>query len=99
MLELLRQHSKKVLYKMNSRQLAGSAITLKVKYENFETVTRSITIAQSFSSEWDTSEYLSALLAKTEAGNRKVRLLGVSFSNLDRGHGRQLDVFRDAGIR
>ncbi len=99
MLEQLSKLSERVLYKMNARQSGGSTITLKVKYENFETVTRSITIAQSFSSEWDTSEYLSALLAKTEAGNRKVRLLGVSFSNLDRGHGRQLDVFRDAGIR
>lgn len=97
MLEHLRQLSEKVLSKMNARQSAGSTITLKVKYENFETVTRSITIAQRFSSEVDTSEYLSALLAKTDAGTRKVRLLGVSFSNLD-GAGssrKQLDVFRD----
>jgi DNA polymerase-4 len=100
MLEHLQTLSERVLSKMSTRQSQGSTMTLKVKYENFETVTRSITIAQSFTSEMDTAEYLAGLLAKTDAGIRKVRLLGVSFSNLD-GGGRtpkQLDVFRDADI-
>lgn len=100
MLEHLRQLSAKVLSKMEARQSMGSTITLKVKYEDFEMVTRSLTISETFSSERDTTEYLSALLAKTDAGKRKVRLLGVSFSNLDGavGQRRQLDVFRDARI-
>jgi DNA polymerase IV len=100
MLGHLGKLSARVLSKMSIRQSAGSTITLKVKYENFETVTRSLTIAHTFSSDVDPSEYLSTLLAKTEAGIRKVRLLGVSFSNLD-GAGatrRQLDVFRDVEL-
>ena len=100
MLEHLRQLSGKVLSKMEARQSMGSTITLKVKYDNFEMVTRSLTIPETFSSGGDTTEYLSALLAKTDAGKRKVRLLGVSFSNLDGAgsHRRQLDVFRDAEL-
>jgi DNA polymerase IV len=93
----LQRISAKVLSKMSARQSAGSTITLKVKYENFEMVTRSLTIAHTFSSDIDTLEYLSTLLAKTDAGIRKARLLGVSFSNLDGAGGtrKQLDVFRD----
>ena len=100
MLGHLQTLSERVLSKMSARHSQGSTMTLKVKYENFETVTRSITIAQSFTSGMDTAEYLAGLLAKTDAGIRKVRLLGVSFSNLD-GGGRtpkQLDVFRDADV-
>jgi impB/mucB/samB family C-terminal domain len=48
-----------------SCQSMGSTITLKVKYENFETVTRSLTISETFSSDRDTTEYLLPLLAES----------------------------------
>ncbi len=61
--------------------LAGRTITLKVRYEDFQTITRS----QSFSQPANNLEFIYntslELLTRTEAGQRKVRLLGVTLSN------------------
>lgn len=60
----------------------GKTMTLKVKYEDFESVTRSI----SFRNYIDTKEILlkfgKELLTNTEVGKRKIRLIGLSISNL-----------------
>ncbi|QSH40456.1 DNA polymerase IV [Lentisphaerota bacterium ZTH] len=61
--------------------LQGRTVTVKVRYEDFKTVTRS----QSFSNPINELEFIFStsleLLSKTEAGKRKVRLLGVTLSN------------------
>ncbi len=60
----------------------GKTLTLKVKYEDFESITRSI----SFKNYIDSKEFIlkfgKELLSNTQAGKRKVRLLGLSVSNL-----------------
>ncbi len=58
-------------------------MTLKVKYNDFELITRSVTKEKSLNSVDDITRLLSELLQKTEAGARKVRLLGVSVSKLE----------------
>jgi DNA polymerase IV len=80
--------------RMERANASGRTITLKVRYDDFEIATRSMTLA----SEVRESEVLYRtacnLLPLTEAGNRKVRLLGISVSNLDLGRerSRQLDL-------
>ena len=53
-----------------------------MKYENFDQVTRSITMDMNFNDSETVWSVLPKLLLKTEAGDRKVRLLGVTVSNL-----------------
>ena len=56
-------------------------MTLKVRYHNFTTITRSDTDAPTRDADAVVNRVL-ALLDKTEAGARPVRLLGVSVHNL-----------------
>ena len=56
-------------------------VTIKVRYSDFTTITRSQTASPTQDAE-DIARRAVALLAKTEAGTRPVRLLGVSVHNL-----------------
>ena len=57
-------------------------VTLKVRYSNFETVTRSASKAGGTRDPAEVAARAVALLARTEAGRRPVRLLGVSVHGL-----------------
>jgi DNA polymerase-4 len=60
----------------------GKTLTLKVKYANFQQVTRSMTFRDPLQSKSDMCAVLPRLLARTQANERRVRLLGVTVSNL-----------------
>ncbi|HEY1911181.1 MAG TPA: DNA polymerase IV [Vicinamibacterales bacterium] len=65
---------------LDRRQLFARTVTLKVRYDDFTTITRSHTAPPTR----DESELLARavqLLEKTDAGRRPVRLLGVSVHN------------------
>jgi DNA polymerase IV len=81
--EFLEQLSEKISQSMQNLDAAGKTITLKVRYKNFETVTRSITLGHYTSSAEELSSMAKKLLAETEAGVREVRLLGISVSSLN----------------
>lgn len=57
-------------------------VTLKVRYEDFETVTRSETAERPLRSAVEITERALSLLHKTAAGQRPIRLLGVSLHGL-----------------
>lgn len=61
----------------------GKTITLKVRYANFESVSRSVTLPDSVCDSATLYQTSLELLKETEAGDRSVRLLGISVSNLD----------------
>ncbi len=64
-------------------ELRARTITLKIRYGNFETITRGITLARAIdSAERIYDEILHLLQEKTDAGIRPVRLAGVSASQL-----------------
>lgn len=78
---------------LERRDLAGCTVTLKVRYADFTTVTRSRTFAVPV---WNAAQIATAargLLDKTEAFSRPVRLLGVTSSNLVQGRVEQLALF------
>ncbi len=86
---------------LHEKELAGHTFTIKIKYDNFELITRSQTIESPL--DLDTMNALiPELLAKTEAGRRKVRLLGVSVSKLVNRKGEfeklQKKLFEQEGI-
>jgi DNA polymerase-4 len=81
---------------LKKRQLRGRTLTLKVKYADFSRSSRS----QSWIHPTDDAELIESaaqkLLEGTEAGRRRIRLLGVSLSNLvedgNSGLGSQLQL-------
>jgi len=82
MLTKLKGLSEKVFMKLLEKKLSARTVTLKVKYNNFELVTRSKTRDNSVKNADDIMFVLSELIQKTEVGVRKVRLLGVTVSKL-----------------
>ena len=64
------------------RKIFARTVTLKLRYSNFETITRSHTQDPPTCSAEEIAPRAAALLEKTEAGRRAVRLLGVTAHNL-----------------
>jgi DNA polymerase IV len=64
------------------KKTGGRTLTLKMRYSDFTTITRSCTTAQGFFAASDILAQLPRLLAATEAGRRKIRLLGITVANL-----------------
>jgi DNA polymerase-4 len=65
------------------RGLFARTVVIKVRYDDFETVTRSGSDATPTRDEDAIARRAQALLQKTDAGRRPVRLLGVSVHNLE----------------
>ena len=63
------------------KQLLARTVTIKVRYSNFTTITRSHT-SDATRDERDIVARAVQLVDKTEAGRRPIRLLGVSVHNL-----------------
>jgi DNA polymerase IV len=64
------------------KKKAGFTLTLKVRYKNFETITRSITVRNAMSSADDILPLLPCLLKATQSGILAIRLLGLCVSKL-----------------
>jgi DNA polymerase-4 len=63
--------------------LRGATVTLKVKYFDFQTLTRSRTGPGYVQTADLLLQYARQLLSQTEAGEKKVRLLGITVSNFE----------------
>ncbi|MEQ9309041.1 MAG: DNA polymerase IV [Balneolaceae bacterium] len=62
---------------------AGKTVTLKVRYKNFDTITRSQSLTHYTNKKDEISTVARQLLEQTEAATREIRLLGISLSNLN----------------
>lgn len=67
---------------------------MKVRYQDFTTVTRSRTRQVPFATAREILSAVTSLLKTTEAGRKKVRLLGISVSRLQEENNRGLPIFR-----
>lgn len=85
MTEKLEAIAQKVSERMKRAGALGRTITLKVRFENFDSVTRSQTLDQMTDSAEILLQTSLSLLDQTRAGIRPVRLLGISVSNLNLG--------------
>ena len=83
MLEILDDIAVRLENSLIKREAKGRTITLKVKYFDFQSITRSVTIDEPADNASVIIKYVKPLLSKTDAGNKKVRLLGISVSNFD----------------
>ncbi len=80
---------------LEKRRLAASTITIKVRYPDFTTPTRSHTLPLPTSDATTIAAVARELVRRTEAARRSVRLLGVGASNLVPGELGQLELFDD----
>jgi DNA polymerase-4 len=84
--ENIQRLAMKVSASLKRDEKFGRTVTLKIKYSNFESITRSKSLVENT----DQAEIIAAtcrelLTSKTDAGLRPVRLVGVSVSNLKSG--------------
>ncbi|WP_020563968.1 DNA polymerase IV [Methylosarcina fibrata] len=95
-LEQLRLLLDRALARLALKQMSARTLTVKLKYHNFVQITRSRTLPYPITREENTDALLAGLLKDTEAGVKKVRLLGVALSSLqtaEPAEHRQLDLF------
>lgn len=99
--EIMQQHlfqlAEQVVSGLQKKQLAGHTLTIKVKYADFQQITRSITVDELLYDVKKIICLIPLLLNKTEVDRRPVRLLGVTVSSLSRdietGHDVQPGLF------
>ncbi len=72
----------RVAERLRGHGVKGRTVTLKVKYADFTTITRAATLPGPTDDGGEVYRCVVPLLAKTEAGRRPVRLLGISVSRL-----------------
>ncbi len=72
--------------RMRHEGMTGKTVTLKVKYSDFQQITRSMTLDNHTNDGMNIYLTAKGLLKKTETGRRPVRLLGVSMSGLYEGN-------------
>ncbi|TMH97783.1 MAG: hypothetical protein E6H43_17535 [Betaproteobacteria bacterium] len=69
---------------LSRKRLRARTVTIKVRYADFTTVTRSHTAESASNSEKYITDCARTLLARTDAASRPVRLLGVGAHSLER---------------
>ena len=83
---LMRMLARKVARRAAKKGFVGSSITIKLKYADFQSITRSITIPSPTGDGPEIGNYAVALLEKTDVEKHAVRLAGVGISQLSPAH-------------
>lgn len=84
----------RVCWRARRRETRARTVTLKIRYSDFETLTRSRTLDQPTHEEERVHAAVRQLLKGAWTRRRPLRLVGVALSNLS-GPSRQLDLFGD----
>lgn len=82
---------------LDRRSLSACTVTVKVRYGDFTTISRSLTLPAPTAEAAALLRHARMLLRRSEAPERSVRLLGVGVSNLVRGEAEQLSLFGATG--
>jgi DNA polymerase-4 len=83
----------KVARRLRKYEMAGRTVTLKIRYDDFRTSTRSHTLPLPTNDNQLIFKQSLLLLGKTDAGKRAVRLLGISVSQLFSDAIMQMELF------
>lgn len=82
--------TERVCWRARKRRIRARTVTLKLRYSDFQTLTRSRTLSPT-SSELELFPIVKELLVQARTRDKSVRLLGIKLSNL--GVFEQLDLF------
>ena len=83
MLRELEHIAETVKQRLDDKQASGRTLTLKVKFADYQQITRSKTLMVPICEVEMICGLARELFSKIDVGSRKVRLLGISLSNLD----------------
>ena len=83
MLVELEQIAQSLFQRIHRQKASGRTLTLKVKFSNYQQITRSKTSLTPISELSTISLMAKTLFEAIELGERSIRLLGISLSNLD----------------
>ena len=86
----LREQAADLAGKLQRRQLAAQTVQVKLRYGDFTTLTRQITVEEPIVEAGEIYRLACFLLAREKLVYRPLRLLGLGLSNLDLPIGRQL---------
>jgi DNA polymerase-4 len=81
-LEVLEEIAARLTGRMNRYHIRGRTITLKVKYHDFKRITRSTTGMGAVDNQKVIMRNIRRMVPKTNIGKTKVRLVGISVTNL-----------------
>jgi DNA polymerase IV len=90
----VRRMAERVGSRLRDHGLAGRTVTLKVRFPDFRTITRSATLPEPFAVSSEIARQALALLDKVDTAGG-LRLLGVSVSNLTAGAAHQESLLGD----
>lgn len=90
---VLLDQSERVGWELRKQKLKGCTVQLKVRYPDFSLVTRSATLPSPTDLGIEIYQTAIKLLDKTQARQKRARLLGVGISNLRRHGPEQLSLF------
>ena len=86
--DVLQKIAERIQGILADKNMQAKTITLKVKYHDFQQITRSITVEKPVTTAAQYLKYLPELINKTEIGERPIRLIGITLSSLSkRGDG------------
>lgn len=91
--EKLKELSEKVAKRVKNKDVFGKTVTLKLKYEDFEVLSRSKTVDNYINEQQDIYQIADELLQSEEL-KKKVRLIGVTLNNLEDTVYQQLQLFK-----
>ncbi len=77
--------SEQIGHRLRSGRFKGKTITLKLRFSDFHTITRSTTLDEPTNSDQQIYQLACTLLDAVNFARRKVRLVGIAVSNLDTG--------------
>jgi DNA polymerase-4 len=86
----LLEQAEEVSARLQRKQLAAQTVQVKLRYGDFTTLTRQITVEEPIADAKEIYRLACFLLAREKLVSRPLRLLGLGVSNLDLPAGRQL---------
>jgi DNA polymerase-4 len=89
----LREQAADVSAKLKRKQLAAQTVQVKIRYGDFKTLTRQMTVEEPLTEAGDIYRLACFLLGRERLVSRPLRLLGLGVSNLDLPAGRQLALW------
>jgi DNA polymerase-4 len=89
----LRDQATEISGKLSRRQLAAQTVQVKLRYSDFTTLTRQITVEGAITEAGEIYRLACFLLAREKLVHRPLRLLGLGVSHLDLPVGRQLALW------
>ncbi|UCD10910.1 MAG: DNA polymerase IV [Nitrospinaceae bacterium] len=87
--------SEKATAKLRAQGLYARSVTLKLRYSDFRTVTRSHTLDEATARDADVISTALGLLDRLLKGRTRVRLIGIALSSLTRSPSLQASLFAD----